>query len=209
MDAVFSSLLGSTVDTCFCQSTRSCRKRVVDMPIVCWTVWSRQFRDLWRLHRSSSWPVCGCACRCATTGVWSDSADSRVGAVCSGLVLLVSTHFALCFLLCSQALMPYIMAGMDQKDIFCGSAVAVCQGRRHACRYAEAVSHGPACLADHRDFAVAVRAGYSMSLVCMSMFFLLRSCSSSRVVYTPVVAQSLSHGPDSSSDLGFSSCFTG
>ena len=28
------------------------------------------------------------------------------------------------------------------------------------------------------------------------------------VVYTPVVAQSLSHGPDSSSDLGFSSCFT-
>ena len=28
------------------------------------------------------------------------------------------------------------------------------------------------------------------------------------VVYTPVVAQSLSHGPDSSSDLGFPSCFT-
>ena len=37
--------------------------------------------------------------------------------VCPGLVLLVS-HFALCFLLCSQALMPCIMAGMDQKDIF-------------------------------------------------------------------------------------------
>ena len=34
------------------------------------------------------------------------------------LVLLVSTHFALCFLLCSQALMSYIMAGMDQKDFF-------------------------------------------------------------------------------------------
>ena len=28
------------------------------------------------------------------------------------------------------------------------------------------------------------------------------------VVYTPVVAQSLSNGPDSSSDLGFPSCFT-
>ena len=27
-------------------------------------------------------------------------------------------------------------------------------------------SHGQACLADHRDFAVAVRAGWSMFLLC-------------------------------------------
>ena len=39
-----------------------------------------------------------------------------------------------------------------------------------SCRFtssscAEAVSHGQACLADHRDFAVAVRAGLSMFLL--------------------------------------------
>ena len=37
-----------------------------------------------------------------------------------------------------------------------------------SCRDAEADSHGPACLADHRDFAVAVRAWWSMSLLCRS-----------------------------------------
>ena len=73
--------------------------------------------------------------------------------------LLVSTHFALCFLLCSQALMSYIMAGMDQKDFFAAPQLL-------PCRYAEAVSRGAACLADHRGFAAAVRAGWSMSLVC-------------------------------------------
>ena len=35
-------------------------------------------------------------------------------------------------------------------------------------RGAEAISHGQACLADHRDFAVAARAGWSMFLLCVS-----------------------------------------
>ena len=39
-------------------------------------------------------------------------------------------------------------------------------GRRHSLRYAEADSHGPACLADHGDFAVADHAWWSMPLVC-------------------------------------------
>ena len=51
--------------------------------------------------------------------------------------------------------------------------------RRHSLRYAEAVSHGPACLADQRDFAVAVHAWLSMPLVCSRAGFLFRSCSSS------------------------------
>ena len=37
--------------------------------------------------------------------------------------------------------------------------------RRFPCRDAEVDSHGPACLADQRDFAVAVRVGWSMSLL--------------------------------------------
>ena len=172
------------------------------------------------------------------------------------LVLLVSTHFALCFLLCSQALMSHIMAGMDQKDFFvapqlqfvkvvpfpvvsqrpfpmvqpvwpttevsqlqfalggrcpwyaivqgfCAAAVHQ-RGRLHPCRCAafipwsrqlsdlgipscctrwstslfpgragsllrrcaEAVSYGPDRSSDHRDFAVAVRVGWLMSLLC-------------------------------------------
>ena len=36
------------------------------------------------------------------------------------------------------------------------------------CRDAEASSHSSACLANHRDFAVAVRAGWLMSLLCRS-----------------------------------------
>ena len=44
--------------------------------------------------------------------------------------------------------------------------VPFCAGRD-----AEAYSHGSACLADHRDFAVAVRAGRSMSLLCRSSWF--------------------------------------
>ena len=87
------------------------------------------------------------------------------------------------------------MAGMDQKDSYCGmfkarvagdialravffslvgrpcsncgvSAVAVLPGRRHRFRGAEAVSHGPDSSSDHRDFAVAVRVGWLMSLLC-------------------------------------------
>ena len=42
----------------------------VDMSVV----WSRQFGP------DSSWPGCGCVCRCATTGAWSDSAVCRAGA---------------------------------------------------------------------------------------------------------------------------------
>ena len=46
-------------------------------PLFCRTVRSSQYRNLWRLHRSSSWPGCGrCACRCATTGVDVDSGDA-------------------------------------------------------------------------------------------------------------------------------------
>ena len=37
--------------------------------------------------------------------------------------------------------------------------------RLFPCRDSEVDSHGPACLADHRDFAVAVRVGWSMSLL--------------------------------------------
>ena len=45
-----------------------------------------------------------------------------------------------------------------------------CAGRAGSlpCRDAEADSHGLACLVDHRDFTVAVRAGLSMSLLCTS-----------------------------------------
>ena len=101
-----------------------------------------------------------------------------------------------------RAMFPSVFSGPDvlhhgrygPEGLFCGSAVAVCQGRCHPCRYAEADSHGPAV--DHGDFAVAVRAGWWMSLVC-SREVQFHSCSSYVVVYTPVVAQSLSHGPDS------------
>ena len=61
--AVFPSIVGWSVLTC---------------QLLCWTVWSRQFRELWRLHRSSSRPGCGCACRCATTGAWFDGAETVV-----------------------------------------------------------------------------------------------------------------------------------
>ena len=42
----------------------------VDMPVVM----------LDSFGPDSSWPGCGCACRCATTGAWSDTADSRASA---------------------------------------------------------------------------------------------------------------------------------
>ena len=72
-----------------------------------------------------------------------------------------------------RAMFPSLFSGPDAlhhgrygpEGHFCGSAVAVCLSC-HPCLYAEAVSHGPACLADHGDFAVAVRSGWSMSLVC-------------------------------------------
>ena len=44
---------------------------------------------------------------------------------------------------------------------------AVRAGSLHR-RGAEAVSYGPDCSSDHRDFAVAVRVGLSMSLLCWS-----------------------------------------
>ena len=70
-------------------------------------------------------------------------------------------------------------------------------GRGHSLRHAEADPHGPDCLADHRDFAVAGRVGSSMSLLCLSCSLLVvsrraencgfHSCSSCLVVYMPVV----------------------
>ena len=49
----------------------------VDMPVVVLdTVWSRQSRDLWKSHKSSSWPGCGRVCRCTTTGAWFDGAEN-------------------------------------------------------------------------------------------------------------------------------------
>ena len=46
-------------------------------PLLCRTVWSRQYRNLWSLQRSSFWPGCGaCACHCATTGVDVGSGDA-------------------------------------------------------------------------------------------------------------------------------------
>ena len=72
-------------------------------------------------------------------------------------------------------------------------------GHRHLFRGAEAVSHGPDRSSDHRDFAAAefgdrcpCCAGRAGSRNSQLQFIM--------VVYTPVVAQSLSHGPDSSSD---------
>ena len=70
-----------------------------------------------------------------------------------------------------QALMRCFMAGMDQQEQFVSMPktaespqLQFIYGRRHSLRYAEVDSHGPAV--DHRDFAVAVRVGWSMSLVC-------------------------------------------
>ena len=57
-------------------------------------------------------------------------------------------------------------------------------GRRHSLRYAEADSHGPAV--DYRDCAVAVRAGWSMSLVCKSWRFQFCGCTFSMWSSTPL-----------------------
>ena len=54
-------------------------------------------------------------------------------------------------------------------------------GRRLSLRYAEADSYGPAV--DRGDFAVAVRVGWSLSLVCSREF---RSCSSSSWSSSPL-----------------------
>ena len=48
-------------------------------------------------------------------------------------------------------------------------------GRGHSLRYSEADPHGPDCLADHSDFAAAVRVGSSMSLLCLSCSLLVVS----------------------------------
>ena len=119
-------LLGRHVDTCYCQSTEAFVRisyfflrglpRILSSVLVLLSAW-----------------FCGLPRRVQEIGFFWCPRQ----VVCPGLVLLVSTHFALCFLLCFQALMPCIMAGMDQKDIFCGSAVAVCLGRCHPCRCAE------------------------------------------------------------------------
>ena len=45
------------------QSTRSCRTKVLTCPLM-------QFGP------DSSWPGCGCACRCATTGAWFRTAEN-------------------------------------------------------------------------------------------------------------------------------------
>ena len=59
------------------------------------------------------------------------------------------------------------------------SVVAVCQGRSLPCRYAEAVSRGPACLADHRGFwVVDVPGMQSCRFLC--------SCSSSTWSSSPL-----------------------
>ena len=55
-------------------------------------------------------------------------------------------------------------------------------GRGHFFRYAEAVPHGPDCLADHREFAAAVRVGSSMSLLCLSCSLLVVSGRAETVV---------------------------
>ena len=64
-------------------------------------------------------------------------------------------------------------------------------------RGAEVVSYGPDCSSDHRDFAVAVRVGSSMSLLCWSCSLLVvswrsencgsHSCSSCLVVDIPLL----------------------
>ena len=76
------------------------------------------------------------------------------------LVLLVSTHFALCFLLCSQALMSCIMAGMDQKDFLVAPKL-------------QFVKVVPFSVVSQRVFPVVQLvwpttevSGWSMSLVC-------------------------------------------
>ena len=52
-----------------------------------------------------------------------------------------------------RAMFPSVFSSPDvlhrgrygPEGLLCGSAVAVCQGRCHPCRYAEADSHGQAC----------------------------------------------------------------
>ena len=106
------------------------------------------------------------------------------------LVLLVSTHFALCFLLCSQALMSHIMAGMDQKDFFVAPQLQFVKVVPFP-----VVSQRPFPMVQPvwpttRGFAVAVRAGWSMSLVCNRAGFLC-SCSSSTWSSSPLSLRSV------------------
>ena len=114
----------------------------------------------------------------------------RLGFLGAALVSTTAVGFAGVDAL--RAMFPSLFSGPDvlhrgrygPEGPFCGSAVAVCQGHCLPCRYAEAVSRGPASLADHRGFAVAVRAGWSMSGMQSCRF--LRSCSSSTWSSSPL-----------------------
>ena len=108
--------------------------------------------------------------------------------------MLCVSHGVSCWLRCTSRCVPPWFSGPDAlhhgwygpEGQLRASAVAVRQGRRHPCRFADADSHGPPCLKDHNDFAVAVCAGWSMSQVCKSCWFLqFRSCSSSTWSSTP------------------------
>ena len=66
-DTSYSALLGSTVDTYVCQSSVEV---TVSVSAQCLVLCGRQSR---------SWARSLCLC-CPTTGIWSDSAESRAGA---------------------------------------------------------------------------------------------------------------------------------
>ena len=65
-----------------------------------------------------------------------------------------------------QVLFPVVAQRQSPWSKLC--PCCACRASSLPYRDAEVVSHGQACLADHRDFAVAVRAGWSMFLMCGS-----------------------------------------
>ena len=114
------------------------------------------------------------------------------------LVLLVSTHFAPCFLLCSQALMSYIMAGMDQKDFLVSPQLQFVKVvpfpvvTQRPFPVVQLV--WPTTEVSQLQFALGGRCPW-YAVVQVSFFLQLQFINV--VIFTPVGAQCLSHGPDS------------
>ena len=123
-DMPYSALLGSTVDTCYCQSAPSwvlgsCDRlssfsvaRVLRVPLVpgshLFSVCREEYRKI---------------------GLFSAMLVSTTAVVCSGLVMLTSRYVPF---FCSQAQLRCILACLDEKDSYVV----------HPCRGAEAYSHG-------------------------------------------------------------------
>ena len=137
--------------------------------------------------------------------------ESLVHAVCTGLLPFGEMTPGMVSVCCTPWFDSGYMLGVSLRGLFClphcrktaeSPQLQFFDGRRHSLRYAEAVSHGPACLADQEisqlQFTLGGRCPWSAVVqvpVPQLQFIVV-------VVYTPVVAQNLSHGPDSSLDLG-------